>query len=126
MPVYKEVGPRHKENIYRSSCARALVPRNLQVLKDKSTGPPGEVSSTPQQRSPFLRGPVTGPEPGSTHGDLPSEKTTLLHVLTRSRHKKKSEKGKQRPIHYKHAEMKRLRLAKLHMLSPDFTHEIKS
>ena len=58
----EEVTKRHrqKENIYRSSCARALVPRSLQVLKDKSTGPPREVASTPQQRSPFLQGPVTG------------------------------------------------------------------
>ncbi|KAF2534682.1 hypothetical protein F2Q70_00030026 [Brassica cretica] len=49
------------------------------------------------------------PEPGSTHQDpgLPSGKTTLLQVLTRSRPKKKSEKGKQRPAHYKHAEMER-------------------
>ncbi|KAH0880093.1 hypothetical protein HID58_067487, partial [Brassica napus] len=44
----------------KSSCARALVPRSLQVLKDKSTGPPREVASTTQQRSPFLQGPVTG------------------------------------------------------------------
>ncbi|KAH0906060.1 hypothetical protein HID58_037887 [Brassica napus] len=51
---------RHKKNIYRSSCARALVPRSLQALKDKSTGPPREVASTPQQRSPFLQGLVTG------------------------------------------------------------------
>ncbi|KAG2247470.1 hypothetical protein Bca52824_087098 [Brassica carinata] len=57
----EEVTKRHrqKENIYRSSCARALVPRSLKVLKDKSTGPPREVASTPQQRSPFLQGPVT-------------------------------------------------------------------
>ncbi|KAF2602724.1 hypothetical protein F2Q70_00026135 [Brassica cretica] len=58
----EEVTKRHrqKENIYRSSCARALVPWSLQALKDKSTGPPREVASTPQQRSPFLQGPVTG------------------------------------------------------------------
>ncbi|KAH0874814.1 hypothetical protein HID58_072176 [Brassica napus] len=58
----EEVTKRHrqKENIYRSSCVRALVPRSLQVLEDKSTGPVREVASTPQQRSSFLQGPDTG------------------------------------------------------------------
>ncbi|KAH0883890.1 LOW QUALITY PROTEIN: hypothetical protein HID58_059986 [Brassica napus] len=168
------------------STRKALVPRSLQVLKDKSTGPPRKVASTPQQRSPFLQGPVTGlrtiwrmsklteasgsPSPSNptslgesyvgykTGKQILSsteiqdqgpesykitfeqgqnlevliktpvfhlEKMTLLQVLTRSRPKKKSEKGKQHPVHYKHAEMERLRLAKLHMLSPDFTHEIE-
>ncbi|KAF2604162.1 hypothetical protein F2Q70_00025783 [Brassica cretica] len=107
----EEVTKRQKKNIYRSSCARALVPRSFEVLKDKSTGPPREVASRPQQRPPFLQGPVTGPEPGSTHQDhgLPSGKTTILQVLTRTRPKKKSEKGKQRTVHYRHAEMERLR-----------------
>ncbi|KAF3577035.1 hypothetical protein DY000_02030675 [Brassica cretica] len=49
-----------KESRTRQSTRKALVPRSLQVLKDKFTGPPREVSSTPQQRSPFLQGPVTG------------------------------------------------------------------
>ncbi|KAF2606621.1 hypothetical protein F2Q68_00044354 [Brassica cretica] len=38
--------------------ARDFSPQ--EVLKDKSTGPPREEDSTPQQRSPFLQGPVTG------------------------------------------------------------------
>ncbi|KAF3582527.1 hypothetical protein DY000_02030680 [Brassica cretica] len=158
----EEVTKRHrqKENIYRSSCARALVPRSLQVLKDKYTGPPREVASTPQQISPFLQGPVTGLRTlypaDECQSSLKHQQVHLRRTLhhwekptwvtrpeskscrplkykikvpnpTRTpsnRPKKKSEKGKQRPVHYKHAEMEGLRLAKLHMLSPDFTHEI--
>ncbi|KAH0917433.1 LOW QUALITY PROTEIN: hypothetical protein HID58_025093, partial [Brassica napus] len=48
-----------KESRIRQSTRKALVPRSLQVLKDKSTVPPREVASTPQQRSPFLQGPIT-------------------------------------------------------------------
>ncbi|KAH0854011.1 hypothetical protein HID58_092701 [Brassica napus] len=51
---------RIRQSTRKSSYARALVPRSLQVLKDKSTSPPREVASTPQQRSAFLQGPVTG------------------------------------------------------------------
>ncbi|KAH0936361.1 hypothetical protein HID58_013478, partial [Brassica napus] len=46
--------------VVRNGNSQALVPRSLQVLKDKSTGPPREVSSTPQERSPFPQGHVTG------------------------------------------------------------------
>ncbi|KAF3526919.1 hypothetical protein F2Q69_00047855 [Brassica cretica] len=139
----EEVTKRHrqKEIIYRSPCDRALVQRSLQVLKDKSTGPPREEDSTPQQRSPFLQGPVTGlrtlypaDECQSSlkhqqvhlrrtlhHWDKPTWVTRQeskscrqlkykikLPNTTRSpsnRPKKKSEKGKQRPVHYKNAEM---------------------
>ncbi|KAH0936548.1 hypothetical protein HID58_013665 [Brassica napus] len=45
--------------VVRNRNSQALVPRSLKVLKDKSTGPPREVASTPQQRSLFLQGPVT-------------------------------------------------------------------
>ncbi|KAH0898502.1 LOW QUALITY PROTEIN: hypothetical protein HID58_048070 [Brassica napus] len=173
-------GSRIRQSTRKSSCARALVPRSLQ---DKSTGPPREVASTPQQRSPFLQGPVTGlrtlypaderqsslkhqqvhlrrtlhhwektyvsyktgkqilssteiQDQGPESYKITFEQVQNLEVLIKtpvyhlekrlsSRPKKKSEKGKQRPVHYKHAEMERLRLAKLHMLSPDFTHEIE-
>ncbi|WZZ27118.1 hypothetical protein YC2023_010519 [Brassica napus] len=161
----EEVTKRHrqKENIYRSSCARALVQRSLQVLKDKSTGPPREVASTPQQRSPFLQGPVTtsaSPSPlnptslretyvgyktgkqilssteiqdqGPESYKITFERVQNLEVLiktpvyhlekqlsSRFQHgpglRRNQKKGKQRPVHYKHAEMERLRLAKLHM-----------
>ncbi|KAF3579570.1 hypothetical protein DY000_02031646 [Brassica cretica] len=138
----EEVTKRHrqKENIYISSCARALVPGSLQVLKDKSPGPPREVASTPQQRSPFLLGPVTGLRTLYPADECQSSlkhqqvhlRRTLHHwekptwvtrpeskscrplkykikVLTRFTPKKKSEKGKQRPVHSKNAEMERLR-----------------
>ncbi|WZY72279.1 hypothetical protein YC2023_004519 [Brassica napus] len=50
----EEVTKRHrqKENIYRSSCARALVPRSLKALKDKSTGPPRELTEASASPSP--------------------------------------------------------------------------
>ncbi|KAL0749374.1 hypothetical protein Bca101_031377 [Brassica carinata] len=60
------------------------------------------------------------PRPLSTSGKL-----ILLQAQTRPRPKKNSEKGKQCPVHDKHVEMERLRLAKVHMFSPDFTHEIE-
>ncbi|KAH0873504.1 hypothetical protein HID58_070866 [Brassica napus] len=69
-----------RQSTRKSSCARALVPRSLQVLKDKSTGPPREVASTPQQRSPFLQGPVTGLRtlyPADESSPSPSNPTSL-------------------------------------------------
>ncbi|KAF3528932.1 hypothetical protein DY000_02040952 [Brassica cretica] len=103
-------------NIYRSSRVTALIPRNLQVPKDKSTGPTGPeheaLESLRFQRRivrdyEFLHD-VNRPKPAtslriSIRPLSISGKSTLLQVQTRPRPKKNPEKeiSERRPFHAK-------------------------